>query len=122
MTTAVYKYAVEVSDTFNVDMPAGAEILCVQVLDGRPYLWARVVIDPGHPNKVRRFRLAGTGEPLEGRIPEGRDGDYVGTFQIRGVVRLMPGPGPIEANSINVGKIQLSETSIVFHLFDCGET
>jgi hypothetical protein len=96
VTTAVYKYPVEIADAFTVDMPHGAEPLCVQVQNGRPYLWARVVIDQKHPIKVRHFRLAGTGHPLEPHMPEGHDGDYVGTFQLR-------------------------DGTLVFHVFDCGE-
>jgi hypothetical protein len=96
MTTAVYKYPVEVVDVFTMRMPKGAELLCVQVQNGRPYLWARVVIDAGHPSTERSFRLAGTGHLIEGRMPSDSDGDYVGTFQLR-------------------------DGALVFHVFDCGE-
>jgi len=95
MATAVYKYEVELADTFKIAMPKGAEVLCVQVQRGDPFIWARVVIDAGHPVEARQFRLAGTGHTLEGSMPEDRDGDYVGTFQLTG-------------------------GSLVFHLFDCG--
>ncbi len=96
MMTAVFKYRVGISDTFNVDMPKNAEVLCCQVQDGQPYLWARVVTDKGYPTAVRRFRLAETGHPLEGSMQDGQVGKYLGTFQLQGGVA-------------------------VFHLFDCGE-
>ena len=96
MTTAVYKYPIELGDAFHLAMPQGAEPLCVQVQHGQPCIWARVVIDVGHPTKRRRFRLAGTGHMLEPHMPNGHDGDYLGTFQ-------------------------LHEGALVFHVFDCGE-
>jgi len=93
MTTAILKYMIECEDQFVVQMPKGADVLCVQLQHGWPHIWARVVTDQGHPAARRRFRLVRTGEPLEYSTPG--DDDYVGTFQM--------------------------SNSVVFHLFDRGE-
>src|SRR5262245_16240690 len=60
-----------------LDMPEGARPLCVQIQDNMPCVWA--LVDPGNPKRPRRFRLAGTGHPIE---PEDV-GRYVGTFQMQ---------------------------------------
>ena len=78
----VHKYPVEITDEFWVEMPAGAEVLTVQVLtvqvqQGEPFLWAKV--DTAAPYRPHGFRLIGTG------LPAGDDpGRYVGSFQLEG--------------------------------------
>lgn len=74
--TTVFKYPVEITDNVFVEMPVGAEILCVQLQRGVPCIWAKV--DPKVVTSRRRFRWAGTGHPLN---PE-RDHRYVGTVQM----------------------------------------
>ena len=72
----VYKYRLgEPGNWITLQMPEGAEILCVQVQNGAPYLWARVTV--GGPPVIRHFRVAGTGHDLGEGV-----GRYVGTFQL----------------------------------------
>lgn len=73
---AIWKYPLAVTDEQTVNMKQGAEILCVQVQDGVPCLWA--VIDDVLPGRLRSFRLYGTGHPVDDL------GRYVGTFQLHG--------------------------------------
>lgn len=73
---AIYKYALTIDDELPVDMPAGAEILCVQMQGDVPCVWAKV--DSKAPTVRRWFRWRGTGHPAEGV------GVYVGTVQIMG--------------------------------------
>lgn len=63
-----------------VRMPKGAKILCVQVQNNAPYLWAEV-----HANaepEERLFSVVGTGWAMTERAEDKRQ--YVGTFQIHG--------------------------------------
>jgi hypothetical protein len=73
----VYKYQLPLlSDWISMTMPAGAEPLCVQVQDGQPCMWARVVID--RPHVTHHFRIAGTGHDLGDGV-----GRHIDSFQLR---------------------------------------
>lgn len=89
---AVWKFPFRVDDSFEVSMPAGAEVLHVEAQFETPCLWA--LVDPTAAKVLRRFRLAGTGHPIS--IPPRREFKHVGTFMLGG-------------------------GSLVFHLFDLGE-
>jgi hypothetical protein len=54
---AIWKYAVEAADTFEVAMPGGARVLCVDVQHDEPFMW--VLVDPGEASVVRRFMFMG---------------------------------------------------------------
>ena len=72
----VYKYEISFVDEFLIEMRRYAKLLHVDVQHGVPYVWAFVV--PTEPMMKRRFRLAGTGHPLE------IIGAHVGTFLTAG--------------------------------------
>lgn len=74
---AIWKYELEVTYQQLIEMPAGAETLCVQLQHGTPCLWARV--DPGAEKIKRRIITHGTGHP----VPD-TTGDYIGTYQMQG--------------------------------------
>jgi hypothetical protein len=75
----VFKYPFAMDDAFEIKMPHGAEILCVQVQHGQPCMWAKV--ETAHEEKPRHFRLAGTGHPLgDGAASMA----YIDTFQLHG--------------------------------------
>lgn len=57
-----------------VTMPAGAEILCLQLQDGNPMMWA--VVDPDEPWVARHFAIVGTGTGVPDDVVR-----YVGTWQ-----------------------------------------
>ena len=71
--TTIWKFRVDVVDTGVVNMPAGAEVLCVQLQDGVPWVWAKV--DDEAPPVARVFHWRGTGHPLR------NVGRYIGTVQ-----------------------------------------
>lgn len=71
----IFKYPVELTDYFQIQMPDCAEVLSVQVQNGRPYIWALVEMDYAPRNY--NFRLAGTGHPIEEDNLK-----FIGTFQI----------------------------------------
>lgn len=73
----IFKYPVTVAFTFEVAMPAGAKVLCVQTQRGAPFIWA--LVDPDAKLEPRRFQLYCTGQTCLSPAQE-----YVGTFQMQG--------------------------------------
>jgi hypothetical protein len=69
----IYKYDAHIIDTFKIFMPYGAEVLCVQMQQGVPRIWARVnttaLIVP------YEFSWRGTGDDVFSL------GRYIGTVQ-----------------------------------------
>lgn len=73
--TTIWKYEAPWAAEFSVEMPRGAEVLCVQEQHGTPKIWAR--LDPDRPEERRSFRWVGTGIEDETII----GWSYVGTIQ-----------------------------------------
>ena len=82
----VFKYPIPIRDDFSLALPGGARILDVQVQNGVGCIWA--LVDASIPPIMRRFRLAGTGHPLN------------------------------EPHLIHIGTFQLEGGALVFHLFE----
>lgn len=76
----VWKFKLEVLTVQNVDMPAGAKILCVNPQDGEVALWAEV--DTNAKKTPRRIEIYGTGHEMHEDI--GVERVYIGTFFLRG--------------------------------------
>jgi hypothetical protein len=74
----IFKYEIEARDHQSVEMPAGAQILSVQVQRDVPCIWA--IVDPANPVESRSFEVFGTGHPFPACIGSGRE--YIGTFQL----------------------------------------
>lgn len=68
----VYKYPIQVTDEFDLQLPQGAEILHVAAQNYKPYLWA--LVDPDQPIEKRRFAVRGTGHPVDEHL------QHLGTF------------------------------------------
>jgi hypothetical protein len=66
----VYKYDASMSEDMQIEMPAGAKLLCVQNQNERPQLWA--LVDTSAPPAVRRVFFKVTGE-------DASEGTYIGT-------------------------------------------
>lgn len=60
-----------------IEMPQGAETLCVQMQGTQPCIWAKV--DDAKPMENRMFHVRGTGHLLQEN-----EGKYIGTFQMLG--------------------------------------
>jgi hypothetical protein len=71
----IWKFEIPIASEFGVGMPENARILCVQIQDGKPHVWA--IVKPDARRVVRRLCLRGTGQAL------GDVGLYIGTFQVR---------------------------------------
>jgi len=59
----IWKYSIPITDHFEIDMPKGATILYFGVQNDTPQIW--VLIDSSATTEKRKFRLAGTGHPIE---------------------------------------------------------
>jgi hypothetical protein len=77
----IWKYEIPMLDYFELEIPAGAKILSVQVqgtddllLLGKVFIWA--LVDPDALRTKRLFRLARTGHQIMD------DGNFIGTFQL----------------------------------------
>lgn len=79
MTNAIWKFPLATTDRQIVNLPVGAKVLAVQTQFDEPQLWALVDVDAGEKTSGRAFLTYGTGHQHEGI-----DGDYVGTYQLRG--------------------------------------
>ncbi|MDP3703094.1 MAG: hypothetical protein Q8R78_01720 [Candidatus Omnitrophota bacterium] len=73
----VWKYPIPVAGLFTLEMPAGAEVLSVQIQRGNPMLWTLVETD--FPKRERAFRIVGTGHELL----NANELEFRGTFQVR---------------------------------------
>lgn len=71
----VYKYLLNFPDGGEVLMPAGAQILRVELQNNTPCLWA--LVDSKAETWVRKFRFFGTGEPIPEDVVPSR---YIGTI------------------------------------------
>lgn len=74
----IYEYAVSITDEFTINIPDGANILSVGVQHEDPRLWA--MVDPSRASVPHRFRLVGTGHPVN---PDD-SWRFIGTFQLHG--------------------------------------
>lgn len=79
MARTIWKYQVslqdDITDDITIDLPTGAQILCVQMQRDVPYVWA--MVDPEAPLESRSLRIYGTGEPVSAA-----PGRYIGSFQL----------------------------------------
>ena len=73
----IYKYLIEPGDKIGIDMPIGATLLSVEIIDDQPYLYA--LVDENGPRAPRHFRLLPTG--VQVTDPQGLA--HVATFQIK---------------------------------------
>ena len=72
---AIWKYPLEVADEQTVNLPNGAQVLCVQNQNEVPCIWAKV--DTQAVTRPWRVVTRGTGHAA-GEW----DGSYVGTYQM----------------------------------------
>ena len=76
--SVIYKYQLLNSPIVELEIPEGAEILCVQTQREVPCMWVRV--DKEAPLVKRKFRSVATGCDFN----SDEVGDYIGTIQSAG--------------------------------------
>lgn len=74
----IYKYQIPIIDEFEIEMPIEHETLCVQNQRSVPCIW--VIADPEDVKKRVKFRIHGTGHPIDEEEYYDKYA-YVGTFQ-----------------------------------------
>lgn len=72
----IYKYPIVIDDQYDIQLPIGAKVLCIQMQSGVPMMWA--LVDETRPTEKRRFYVRGTGHEMG----PAAHGSYIGTFQI----------------------------------------
>jgi len=77
MEETIWKYDIIVNDLIHLQMPEDAEILCIQVQNGNPCIWAKV--NPENKMEKRSFLMFGTGHRITNPEIEKK---YIGTFQL----------------------------------------
>jgi hypothetical protein len=82
MKKTIWKFPLTITDFQEIEMPSTAEILCVQLQDGKPCIWALVY--PEAKKDIRTFATYGTGHdfPPHTEIKQ----TYIGTYQLPGLV------------------------------------
>jgi len=108
----VHKYPLRcVDDTETVEMPSQARVLHVQVIEDTVFLWA--LVDTELPVATRKFRIAGTGhpidepellKPLRASVPQSQNVHPVYYVEFR-----------------HVGTVVTYGGKLVWHVFDMGE-
>ena len=73
MMLTVWKYPLKIVDSQEIQIPRGAEPLCVQLQRGELNLWAR--INPSSPSSTMNIFVHGTGHMCT-------SSKYLGTFQM----------------------------------------
>ena len=71
----IWKYEIQTTNVQTIDMPTGATILCVQIQDGVPCIWAMVESKHGSL-EMRTIVIYETGYQID--RPDLR---YIGTYQ-----------------------------------------
>lgn len=91
---SIWKFPIEavLTDTFEIDMPIGAEILTVQMQRDVPCFWA--IVDPSVNRMTRRFRMVGTGHKF----------DF--------------GADRYDTAPLYIGTIQMADGALVWHFFE----
>jgi len=72
----IWKFKIELEDTFSIEMPKDAEILTIQEQESLIQMWA--LLNPNAEKEIRNFEIFGTGHPVGEGVRK-----YIGTFQLR---------------------------------------
>jgi hypothetical protein len=74
----IWKSVLEQSDVQEIEVPAGAEMLCAREQHGQVAVWYRC--DPDAPKETRKLALCGTGH----QAPSRDQSRYLGTASLHG--------------------------------------
>lgn len=76
LSKEIWKFPINTTDIQSVNMPTGSQILCVQLQNGTPCLWA--MVSPHMEPSERIIRVYGTGHPINENVK------YIGSYQMNG--------------------------------------
>jgi hypothetical protein len=74
----VHKYPIPLDDIVEIEMPKGAQVLCIDTQHELLQCWA--LVNPEMPVAKRKFRIAGTGHPILSH----HTSKYINSVQMRG--------------------------------------
>lgn len=74
----IWKFQLQMNQTQVIHMPYAAKILCVQLQNGVPCIWAMCKMDDGKSDRI--IDIFGTGQPITDLFTR----TYIGTFQMGG--------------------------------------
>lgn len=74
---AIYKYSLPVQEKFVIELPAGAQIIRVDDVDGKFWLWA--IVDTEAEKESRYIECYKTGQPIETPL---EDLNYLGLCKL----------------------------------------
>lgn len=81
MTMRVYKFPVQITDEFSVELPTGFRFLSVHTQRGAPFMWC--LVDDQARRVSHRFRVVGAGHPCDHLIGDGGfRWSFCGTFLV----------------------------------------
>jgi len=75
----VYKYAIHETVVSTLELPKYSKILCVQMQQGKPKIWA--LVDTKQPLEARKFLVIYTGQEFQDS-----GSNYIGTYQVGALV------------------------------------
>lgn len=79
MTYKIFKYDIPVLETFTLDLPRDADVIRIDDVEGKFFMWAIVDVDPTVPKVKRYFENYKTGQPFK---TNPRDLKYLGFFKM----------------------------------------
>jgi len=77
MSKKIFKYELKDVGIQEIQLPEGAEILCIQTQNDIPFIWAVVYTNVTFTKRF--FEIYATGQSFDGNT----DRKYIGTYQIK---------------------------------------
>ena len=66
----IFKYTLPVKEKFTLELPCNAQIVRVEDVEGKFFLWAIVNTEEGYPTETRYIECYKTGQPIETPLPD----------------------------------------------------
>ncbi len=63
----IHKYALPITDSFELELPMGAEILYINTQGGEPFLWCSFHVEQEERTQKRKFTMIGTGQEFSAK-------------------------------------------------------
>jgi hypothetical protein len=79
----IWKYPIDSTPCHEIEMPLNAEILCVQLQNNIPTLWA--LVETEEPKRIFDILTYYTGDDTDDALID-KKGQYIGTYQLAGLV------------------------------------
>ena len=64
----IWKFPFKLADVVNIEMPAGAEVVSIQMQGKTPCVWA--IVNPDSPLVTKSFAVVGTGHTIPSYVDD----------------------------------------------------